>query len=263
MSGGMAAKLPGLQNLPPWDLGASHAQLYEQLEQTKVMLVTYELYLSDLLTEHARKPSRRKAQAIEVAAGDVRAAYNQYVAIGSCFRQKSKDADLRKEVKEAMDTAQKEHSMLQGKADEVAESQLEEVQVDRGNGGERYKQMKPVKELEPSIVAHFKLSGTELEKWSNQMTIWSLASGFTNCANEVQCAFAAKFIEQEVVDKVKEAAEEEEISLDFKTFVEKSQRIMPVTKLPVCEESGFLFDEEQRKLRKRFCGVHAQDTERV
>ena len=233
MSGGMAAKSAGLQSLPPWDLGASHAQLHEQLEQTKVMLVTYELYLSDLLTEYAKKPSKRKGQSIEVAAGDVRAAYNQYVAIGSCFRQKSKDADMKKEVKEAMETAQKEHAMLQGKADEVAESQQEEVQVSRDVGGERSRQMKPVKELEPSIVAHFKLSGTELEKWSGQMAIWSLASGFSSCANEVQCAFAAKFVEQEMVDKIKEAAELEELSLDFKTFVEKVKEL--------CQSQSYLF----------------------
>ena len=57
MSGGMKAKSAGLQNLPPWDLGASQAQLHEQLEQTKVMLVTYELYLSDLLTEAVKEKS--------------------------------------------------------------------------------------------------------------------------------------------------------------------------------------------------------------
>ena len=117
---------PGLQKLPPWDLGASHSQLYEQLDQTKVMLITYEMYLSDLLTEYAKKPSKKKGQAIEVAAGDVRAAYSQYVAICSCFRQKSKDAELKKEVKDALEKAQQEHAMLQGKADEVVEGIQEE-----------------------------------------------------------------------------------------------------------------------------------------
>ena len=107
----MVPKSPGLQRLPAWDLGASHAQLYEQLDQTKVMLVTYEMYLSDLLTEYAKKPSKRKGQAVEMASSDLRAAYSQYVAIGSCFRQKSKDADLKKEVKEALDKAQQEHAM--------------------------------------------------------------------------------------------------------------------------------------------------------
>ena len=181
----MVPRSAGLQKLPPWDLASSHSQLYEQLEQTKVMLVTYESYLSDLLTEYAKKPSKRKGQAIEAAASDVRAAYSQYVAIGSCFRQKSKDTELRKEVKEALEKAQQEHALLQEKADEVLEGMQEEVAVQGGGGEEKSRQGKPVKELEPSIVAHFKLSGVELEKWSNEMAIWGLASGFQRCEKEV------------------------------------------------------------------------------
>ena len=63
---------------------------------------TYEMYLSDLMTEYGKKPPGRKAQAVEIAAGDVRAAYSQFVAICSCFQQKNKDPDRQKEIKEAM-----------------------------------------------------------------------------------------------------------------------------------------------------------------
>ena len=229
----MVPRSAGLQKLPPWDLGSSHSQLYEQLEQTKVMLVTYESYLSDLLTEYAKKPSKRKGQAIEAAASDVRAAYSQYVAIGSCFRQKSKDTELRKEVKEALEKAQQEHALLQEKADEVLEGMQEEVAVQGGGGEERNRQVKPVKELEPSIVAHFKLSGVELEKWSNEMAIWGLASGFQRCAKEVQVAFASKFVEQEMTEKIKEEAELEGIDLDFKSFVEQVKVL--------CQSQSYLF----------------------
>ena len=229
----MVPRSAGLQKLPPWDLASSHSQLYEQLEQTKVMLVTYESYLSDLLTEYAKKPSKRKGQAIEAAAGDVRAAYSQYVAIGSCFRQKSKDTELRKEVKEALEKAQQEHALLQEKADEVMEGMQEEVAVQGGGGEEKSRQVKPVKELEPSIVAHFKLSGVELEKWSNEMAIWGLASGFQRCEKEVQVAFASKFVEQEMTEKIKEEAELGGMDLDFKTFVEQVK--------VMCQSQSYLF----------------------
>ena len=164
----------GLQKLPPWDLGSSHSQLYEQLEQTKVMLVTYESYLSDLLTEYAKKPSKRKGQAIEAAASDVRAAYSQYVAIGSCFRQKSKDTELRKEVKEALEKAQQEHALLQEKADEVLEGMQEEVAVQGGGGEEKSRQVKPVKELEPSIVAHFIVGAGQIHYPPDELSDGSL-----------------------------------------------------------------------------------------
>ena len=51
MSAGMEPRSQSLPKLPGWDLSASHAELYEQLGQTKVMLETYEMYLSDLMTE--------------------------------------------------------------------------------------------------------------------------------------------------------------------------------------------------------------------
>ena len=234
--GGMVPKSVGLQRLPHWDLAASHSQLQEQFEQTRVMFMTYESYLSDLLAEYAQKKSKRKAQTVEAAAGDVRMAYSQLVAIGSCFRQKSKDAEAKREVKEVMEKAQQEHAMLQGKADEVAEGEQgarEEEERGRGGREERKGQMKPVKELEPSTVAHFKLSGAELERWSKEMEIWSIASGFKECAKEVQCAFAAKFAETEMVEKIQEEAELDGISLDFKTFVEKVKEL--------CQSQSYLF----------------------
>ena len=49
---------------------------------------------------------------------------------------------------------------------------------ERGRGDDEHsrRQVKPIKELEPSLVANFKLSGTDLE-----MTIWATASGFQKC----------------------------------------------------------------------------------
>ena len=65
------------------------------------------------------------------------------------------------------------------------------------------------------------------------MAIWNLASGFSSCAIEVQCAFAEKFVEKEMVEKIKEAAELEGLSLDFKTFVEKVKEL--------CQSHSYLF----------------------
>ena len=141
------------------------------------MLETYEMYLSDLMTEYGKKLSKRKAQVVETAASDVRAAHSQFVAISSCFLQKNKDADRRKKIKEAMSTVQKDHGLLQAKVDEIMEKEQEgAMPEDRGRREEHSRpQVKPVKELEPSLVAQFKMSGTELEQWSEQMTIWATA----------------------------------------------------------------------------------------
>ena len=93
--------------------------------------------------------------------------------------------------------------------------------------------LKPVKELEPTITAHFKLSGAELEKWCEQMDIWSQASGFESCTKPVQVAFAKKFVEEEMAEKIKEQAEFEELELDFKTYVELARAL--------CQTSSQLF----------------------
>ena len=235
MSAGMEPRSQSLPKLPGWDLSASHAELYEQLGQTKVMLETYEMYLSDLMTEYGKKPSRRKARAVETAAGDVRAAHSQFVAISSCFLQKNKDVDRRKEIKEAMSAAQKDHGSLQAGVDEVLEKEQEEERPEERARGEVHSrpQVKPVKELEPSLVAQFKMSGTELERWSNEMTIWATASGFQRCVAEVQTAFAFKFLDPEMAEKVKEVAELEGITLDFKTVVERVKAL--------CQSQSYLF----------------------
>ena len=83
MAAGMVPRSLSLPKLPSWDLSASHSELFDQLGQTKAMLETYEMYLSDLMTEYGKKPSKRKAQAVETAASDVRAAHSQFVAISS------------------------------------------------------------------------------------------------------------------------------------------------------------------------------------
>ena len=93
--------------------------------------------------------------------------------------------------------------------------------------------MKPIKELEPSLVAHFKLGGTELERWSNEMTIWATASGFQRCLPAVQTAFAVKFLDQEMSEKIKEVAELEGITLDFKAVVEQVKAL--------CQSQSYLF----------------------
>ena len=235
MAAGMVPRSLSLPKLPSWDLSASHSELFDQLGQTKAMLETYEMYLSDLMTEYGKKPSKRKAQAVETAASDVRVAHSQFVAISSCFLQKNKDADRRTEIKEAMSAAQKDHGLLQAKVDEIMEKEQEgAMPEDRGRREEHSRpQVKPVKELEPSLVAQFKMSGTELEQWSEQMTIWATASGFQRCVAEVQTAFALKFLDPEMAEKVKEVAELEGITLDFKTVVERVKAL--------CQSQSYLF----------------------
>ena len=235
MAASMVPRSSNLPNLPAWDLSASHSELYEQQGQTKVMLETYEMCLSDLMTEYGKKPTKRKAQAVETAAGDVRAAYSQFVAICSCFLQKNKDADRRKEIKEVMANAQKEHTMLQAEADEVIEKEQETARPVEGVRGveQSRSQVKPIKELEPSLLATFKLSGADLEKWSNEMTIWAMASGFQRCEDAVQAAFAAKFIDPVMMEKIKEVAELDGITLDFKTVVEQVKAL--------CQTQSYLF----------------------
>ena len=172
MSEATQPKSVGLPKLPPWDLMGSASQLFEQQELTNVILGTYQTFLSDLISEFDEKNTRRKAERVEVAASDVRTAYSQYIAISSCFLSKTKDAEQRKQVKDAMKLAAAEHSTFQKKANEVAEAmEGREDTEEAGRGRQRQAQaqskaqpLKPVKELEPSITAHFKLSGAELEK---------------------------------------------------------------------------------------------------
>ena len=195
MAEGTQPKFAGLQRLPPWDLMATAAQLFEQQEHTHVMLKTYQTFLSDLISKFNEKNTKKKAQKVETAATDVRTAYSQYIAIASSFLTKTKDTELRKQVKDAMTMAAAEHATFQKKANEVAEAMegQEEEEEERGRQRQtrqtKVQALKPVKELEPTITAHFKLSGAELEKWCEQMDIWSQASGFGSCTKPVQVAF--------------------------------------------------------------------------
>ena len=246
MSEATQPKSVGLPRLPSWDLTGTASQLYEQQASTKVILGTYQTFLSDLIGEFNEKNTRRKAERVEVAANDLRTAYSQYIAISSCFLSKTKDSEQRKEVKDARELAAAEHATFQKKANEVAETMeaagglpaAEEAGRGRhpitGRRLEESKpQLKPVKELEPTVTAHFKLSGAELEKWVKEMAIWSQASGFENCAKAVQVAFAKKFVEDEMDEKIKEQAEYEEIALDFKAYVEMARAL--------CQTSSQLF----------------------
>ena len=215
MSEATQPKSVGLPRLPSWDLTGTASQLYEQQASTKVILGTYQTFLSDLIGEFNEKNTRRKAERVEVAANDLRTAYSQYIAISSCFLSKTKDSEQRKEVKDARELAAAEHATFQKKANEVAETMEAAgglpASEEAGRGrhpitGRRLEenkpQLKPVKELEPSITAHFKLSGADLEKWVGEMAIWSQASGFENCAKPVQVAFAKKFVEDEMDEKI-------------------------------------------------------------
>ena len=55
MAEGTQPKSAGLPRLPPWDLMATAAQLFEQQEHTHVMLKTYQTFLSDLISEFNEK----------------------------------------------------------------------------------------------------------------------------------------------------------------------------------------------------------------
>ena len=137
-----------------------------------------------------------------------------------------------------MTMAAAEHATFQKKANEVAETmEGQDEQEERGRRRQtrqtEVQALKPVKELEPTITAHFKLSGAELEKWCEQMSIWSQASGFESCKKPVQVAFAKKFVEEEMAEKIKEQADFEEVELDFKSYVEFARAL--------CQMSSQLF----------------------
>ena len=110
MSEATQPKSVGLPRLPSWDLTGTASQLYEQQASTKVILGTYQTFLSDLIGEFNEKNTRRKAERVEVAANDLRTAYSQYIAISSCFLSKTKDSEQRKEVKDARELAAAEHA---------------------------------------------------------------------------------------------------------------------------------------------------------
>ena len=122
MSEGTQPKSVGLPRLPPWDLMGTAEQLFEQQEHTNVMLKMYETFLSDLINEFNEKNTKKKAQKVETAATDLRTAYSQYIAISSSFLSKTKDTELRKQVKDAMTMAAAEQSTFQKKANKVAET---------------------------------------------------------------------------------------------------------------------------------------------
>ena len=236
MAAGMIPRSQELPRLPEWNLSATHSDLHEQFTQTKVMLDTYEVFLSDLVSEYQTKASARKAGAVERASGDVRTAYSQFVAIGACYMQKSKDADRKKDVKDSLEAAQKTHTTIQAAANLV----IEKLEVDTGSGAAGSgvgvaggRPLKPIRELEPSLQATFRLSGAELERWSSEMDIWGTASGFHKCEVKVQAAFAFKFVDQEMMEKVKEVAEVGGVALDFKAVIEGVKAL--------CQSQTYLF----------------------
>ena len=102
-----------------------------------------------------------------------------------------------------------------------------------GVGLARGRPLKPIRELEPSLQATFRLSGAELERWSSEMDIWGTASGFHKCEAKVQAAFAFKFVDQEMMEKVKEVAEVEGVALDFKAVIEGVKAL--------CQSQTYLF----------------------
>ena len=77
MSEATQPKSVGLPKLPPWDLMGTASQLYDQQEYTNVILKTYETFLSDLINEFNEKNTKKKAERVEMAAGDLRTAYSQ------------------------------------------------------------------------------------------------------------------------------------------------------------------------------------------
>ena len=236
MAAGMIPRSQELPRLPEWNLSATHSDLHEQFIQTKVMLDTYEVFLSDLVSEYKTKASARKAGAVERASGDVRTAYSQFVAIGACYMQKSKDADRKKDVKDSLEAAQKTHTAIQAAANLV----IEKLEADTGSGAAGSgvgvaggRPLKPIRELEPSLQATFRLSGAELERWSSEMDIWGTASGFHKCEVNVQAAFAFKFFDQEMMEKVREVAEVGGVALDFKAVIEGVKAL--------CQSQTYLF----------------------
>merc|ERR1711974_44136 len=79
--------------------------------------------------------------------------------------------------------------------------------------------MKPVAELQPTITAHFKLSGVDFDRWTKEMQVWSAASHFSSAEPSVQAAFAQKQVEKDFDDKIREKAEQDGVELTFDNYV--------------------------------------------
>ena len=166
--------------MPAWSLSSTHAQLFDQFEQTLVILEIYERNLSALMDEFTAVEDSSKAEEVVTASLDVGAAFSQLAALAATFCQKSKDKDAKKEVAETREAKQKSHTELQLKAATI-QKKLTNMRAIPGRGtptsqpASSESSMKPVAELQPTTIAHFKLSGVDFDKWSKEMTVWSTA----------------------------------------------------------------------------------------
>ena len=88
------ANYPGMPALPAWSLSGTHSQLYDQFEQTLVILEVYERNLSELMDEFTAVEDSSKAEEVVTASLDVRAAFSQLAALAATFCQKSKELQL-------------------------------------------------------------------------------------------------------------------------------------------------------------------------
>ena len=226
----MQANYAGMPNLPGWTITGTHSILLDQFEQTLTILEIYERNLDSLMGEFTVVEDETKAQEVVYASQDVRAAFSQLAALAATFCQKSKDKDLKKEVSESREAKQKSHTELQLQAARI-QKKLTDMRAVGGarqasnNGGPNRQNMKPVAELQPSITAHFKLSGVDFDKWTKEMQVWSTASKFSLAEPTVQAAFAQKYVETEFDDKIREKAEEDGVELTFDKYVQLAESL--------------------------------------
>ena len=231
----MQANYAGMPSLPGWTLTGTHSILFEQFEQTLTILEIYERNLDSLMEEFTVVEDESKAQEVVYASQDVRAAFSQLAALAATYCQKSKDKDLKKEVQENREAKQKSHTELQLKAAKVQKKLTDmRAAAAAAAGGTRQssssithlrQNMKPVAELQPSITAHFKLSGVDFDKWTKEMMVWSTASHFSLVEPTVQAAFAQKHVEKEFDDKIREKAEEDGVELTFDNYVKLAESL--------------------------------------
>ena len=221
----MQANYPGMPELPGWTLTATHSMLFEQFEQTLTILEIYERNLDSLMDEFTIVEDATKAQEVVFASQDVRAAFSQLAALAATFCQKSKDKDLKREVQESRDAKQKSHTELQLKAAKV-QKKLTDMRAEATGNARQFNTapfqrtlMKPVAELQPTITAHFKLSGVDFDRWTKEMQVWSAASHFSSAEPAVQAAFAQKQVEKDFDDKIREKAEQDGVELTFDNYV--------------------------------------------
>ena len=228
----MQANYVGMPNLPGWTITGTHSVLLDQFEQTLTILEIYERNLDSLMQEFTAVEDETKAQEVVYASQDVRAAFSQLAALAATFCQKSKDKELKKEVSESREAKQKSHTELQMKAARI-QKKLSDMRAAGGgrleNGSSSSsssnRSMKPVAELQPSITAHFKLSGVDFDKWTKEMQVWSTASNFSVAEPTVQAAFAQKYVETEFDEKIREKAEEDGIELTFDKYVQLAESL--------------------------------------